>query len=345
MRSFSFGLGPLAALPLALALGAFSVAACGSDTAAEDDGSSGGPDATRRDGGTSDGAILTPSDGGGVTPEKEGGGAIAGFGKALRFSGNGTGDIDRVKIRIDQPGTTGKLWAMDVGGSDFTLEFWVKGALADNGAKVTCGPSSDWVLGNRLLDRDRFNAPRKYGVSLTEGKIAFGVTGENGSFDYTLCGSIGVLDGAWHHVAVQRRRTDGRMWIFVDGAADGEVDGPDGDVSYPDGVTPPNKCNGPCVDSDPFLVIGAEKYDTDKTTYPPFKGAFDELRVSAVLRYAAAFAKPTAPFATDTNTVGLYHFDEGSGTTAGDTSGATGGPSPGDVRVGGTPSGPTWIDH
>lgn len=333
--------------PLGLASVIFAVvatsAACGSDTAAGDDGSSGGPDVTRRDASAADGATLQPSDAGQETPGKEAG-VTTGFGKALRFSGNGTGDIDRVKIRIDQPGVTGKAWPMDVGTTDFTVEFRVKGTLEANKGTVQCGPSNAWITGNRLIDRDRFNVPRKYGVSLSGGKVAFGVTGENGSFDYTLCGSVNVLDGAWHHVAVERRRSDGRLWIFVDGAPDGEVDGPDGDLSYPDGVEPPNKCDGPCVNSDPFFVIGAEKYDTDKATYPPFTGGFDELRVSTVLRYTAAFAKPNAPFATDTSTVGLYHFDEGSGTDAKDTSGATGGPSPGDVRVGGSPVGPTWVD-
>ncbi|MBK8501471.1 MAG: hypothetical protein IPL46_04260 [Saprospiraceae bacterium] len=36
----------------------------------------------------------------------------------------------------------------------------------------------------------------------------------------------------------------------------------------------------------------------------------------------------------------LYHFDEGSGNTLTDFSGATGGPSPGDIEYGGNPAGP-----
>lgn len=315
---------------------------CGSDTAAEDDGSSGSlPDPTRRDGGSSgvDGSVLTPDDGG--TGD---GAAPTTFGKALRFQGNGTLDQDRVKIRIDQPGQASGTWPMDVGATDFTIEFWMKAAASDNKAPaITCGAGADWILGNILIDRDRYNKPRKFGVSISAGKLAFGVTGENGSFDWTLCGTKAVLDDAWHHVAVERRRTDGHLWIFVDGALDAEVDGPDGDVSYPDGEQPGNQCNGPCTNSDPFFVIGAEKHDTDPQTYLSYKGTFDELRVSKALRYTAAFKRPSAPFATDANTVGLYHFDEGTGTSAADTSGAQGGPSPAELKVGGSPVGPTWV--
>jgi hypothetical protein len=45
---------------------------------------------------------------------------------------------------------------------------------------------------------------------------------------------------------------------------------------------------------------------------------------------------------TDASTVGLHHFDEGTGTQALDGSGAAGGPSHGTLSVGGNPSGPEW---
>lgn len=269
----------------------------------------------------------------------------SGFGRALRFSGNGTGDIDRVKIRIDQPGQTSGSWPVDVGATDFTIEWWLSGTLADNPAPaVGCGGNNEWIRGNIVVDRDRFNQPRKFGVSLGAGRVVFGVTGESNGADVTLCWMRGVLDGAWHHVAVQRRRSDGRMWIFVDGALDAEGDGPDGDVSYPDGAQPGAFCDGPCTQSDPFLVLGAEKHDADPVAYPAFRGAFDELRVSRVLRYAGSFTRPATPFVPDAETAGLYHFDEGQGTVAGDSSGAPGGPSPGEIKVGGSPIGPVWID-
>ncbi|NOT29794.1 MAG: hypothetical protein HOP15_05010, partial [Planctomycetes bacterium] len=162
--------------------------------------------------------------------------------------------------------------------------------------------------------------------------------------DHALVGGTSVLDGAWHHVALQRRRSDGRMQIFVDGALDAEASGalgPDGDVSYPDDGVPGNFCGGPCTNSDPYLVLGAEKHDAGPS-YPSFSGWLDELRLSNSLRYSTSFAVPSAPFAPDGATAALYHFDEGVGNVVQDSSGASGGPSHGERRFGGSPAGPLW---
>jgi hypothetical protein len=153
-----------------------------------------------------------------------------------------------------------------------------------------------------------------------------------------------VLDGAWHHVALQRRRADGRMEIFVDGTLDALASGalgPDGDVSYPDDGVPGSFCGGPCLASDPFLVLGAEKHDAGPS-YPSYAGWIDELRLSSVLRYAGAFPVPSTPFVPDGATAALYHFDEGHGDLVRDSSGAPGGPSHGRRRFGGSPAGPRW---
>lgn len=260
---------------------------------------------------------------------------------SLRFFGNGTGDIDRVKIRIDDPANSLPGPPADIGATDFTIELWVKGALAENGAAaISCGSDVGWINGNIVLDRDRFNQDRKFGLSLGAGRPVFGVSG-NGTGDRTVCATSSVLDGQWHHVAIQRRRSDGRMDLYVDGALEASADGPDGDISYPDDGVPGNFCGGPCTGSDPFLVIAAEKHDAG-AAFPSFSGFVDEIRISTVLRYAAPFVRPTQPFVPDAATAALYPLDEGSGTVAGDTSGASGGPSPGELRVGGTPVGPIW---
>jgi len=262
-------------------------------------------------------------------------------GYSLRFFGTGSGDVDRVKVRIDDPANTLPGPPADVGASDFTIEFWLKGTLADNPAPaVTCGNNIAWIDGNIVLDRDRYSQDRKFGVSLAGGRVVFGVSGD-GTGDTTICGTTNVLNGAWHHVAVQRRRVDGRLWLFVDGALQGTVDGPDGDVSYPDDGVPGPHCGGPCTWSDPFLVVGAEKHDAGPA-YPSFTGLVDELRLSTVLRYTTSFAAPTEPFVADAATAALWHFDEGTGTAANDGSGAVGGPSRGVLSIGGPNGGPWW---
>jgi hypothetical protein len=51
-----------------------------------------------------------------------------------------------------------------------------------------------------------------------------------------------------------------------------------------------------------------------------FHGEIDEVRVSDIARYSTNFSVPLEPFTSDGNTVGLYHFDEGSGSTVDDAS-------------------------
>ncbi len=271
---------------------------------------------------------------------------------ALRFYGNGVNalDQDRVVIQVDSPHRPA-----DVGATDFTIEFWMKaGAQSRPGAtNVGCNVNeNNWINGNIIYDKDRFNFGRKYGLSLTEnGRLAFGVV-NNASEATTICGTSNLTDNNWHHVVVQRRSSDGQMSIYIDGVLERQQDGPDGDVSYPDGaassVQSSPYCQGPggtwggtCI-RDPYIVLGAEKHDAG-AEYPSYNGLMDELRISNTLRYASNFTPPTAPFTPDANTMALYSFDEGTGTTLTDRSGATGGPSNGTLNVGGSPSGPAWV--
>jgi murein DD-endopeptidase MepM/ murein hydrolase activator NlpD len=265
--------------------------------------------------------------------------------RSLRFYGNGTADLDRVKIRFDDPASTNPGPPADVGATDFTLEWWMKALPGENTAgPIACGWNYNWIHGNTIFDRDRYNQDRTFGVSLVDGKLAFGVTGDRTGV-YTLCGESELDDGAWHHVAIQRRRSDGQLWIFVDGQPEASADGPDGDISYPDNGVPGSYCgpagNQPCTNSDPFLVIGAEKHDVGPA-FPSYHGWIDEIRISNTLRYTTGVAVPNGPFVSDSNTLALLHFNEGTGVTVFDVSGFAGGPSHGKLSVGGIPSGPSW---
>ncbi len=259
---------------------------------------------------------------------------------SLRFYGHGVNDIDRVKIKIDAPPRPA-----DVGAGDFTIEWWMKATPGDNPSTgAQCGSNDGWIYGNILIDRD-INGPGDYGdygISLSEEKIVFGTN--NGSSGNTVCGNISVADGAWHHVAVTRRASDGQLCVFVDGQQDVCGSGPTGNLSYRDGR--PIDDNDNDKKNDPYLVIGAEKHYSDPR-YPAYSGWFDELRISSVRRYSGSFTPPSSPFVPDANTAALYHFDEGpagpcTGTVL-DSSGASGGPSHGECRYGGSaPSGPVY---
>jgi hypothetical protein len=257
--------------------------------------------------------------------------SLAAQGFSLRFYGNGVNDIDRVKIQIDEPERPA-----DVGATNFTIEWWMKANPGENASAPIVPGGFNWINGNIILDRDTYGAGDfgDFGVSVGGGRLAFGVgtaSGEN-----TIVGTRNVTDGQWHHVAVTRQRSDGRIQIYVDGTLDATGDGPNGDASYRNGRSG--------AVNDPFIVLGAEKLDFG-SNYPSYRGWLDEMRISNSLRYTTGFTRLTLPFVSDGDTVALYHFDEGTGITLRDTSGAAGGPSNGLLRVGGSPQGPEWSNH
>jgi hypothetical protein len=256
---------------------------------------------------------------------------------SVRFYGQGDTLGDRVRFRLDDPATVAAGPPLDVGETDFTVELWLRGTLADNPNTIACGPGLGWTNSNIVVDRDRHSQTPTFGVGIQSGAVVWANLTDN--FGLSLCGSTTVADGAWHHVAVDRRRADGRMRIWIDGALDIEADGPDGGLAYPDDGEPLAVCPaGLCDYSDPFLVVGAEKHGYAGIS---FSGWVDEVRVSRRLRYDAAFAVPTAAFASDADTVGLVHFDDGQGTTATDSSGVAGAVD-GELVLGGDPEGPAW---
>jgi hypothetical protein len=235
---------------------------------------------------------------------------------ALRFSGTGSGQADRAKIPILADS------AFNVGG-DFTLEFWMRAAVADNAGSVATGQNGDgWITGNVIIDRDVYGPGDfgDYGIALGRSGgmlvLAFGV--HNGSSGQTIVGTANVGDGQWHHVAVTRAASgNGRMRILVDGVEDAAADGPTGNIAYRAG----RATSFP--DSDPFLVLGAEKHDAG-AEYPSFAGDLDELRIwSRVLSDAEIQAQRDRILdpATVTGLVGAWRFEEGQGTRLRDVSG------------------------
>lgn len=253
---------------------------------------------------------------------------------SLRFYGNGVNDIDRVKIPLVSGSTA---LPVNIGATDFTLEFWMRFAPNENQSGPCNEENDTWINGNIIFDRDIFGTPDygDFGISLYGNRIAFGV--HNGSNGMTICSNTPLSANTWHHIAVTRS-TGGTMRIFVNGNLERQItNGPAGDISYRVG----RSITGSYV-NEPYLVIGAEKHDYDRNAYPSFSGWIDEVRLSKVVRYSSSFTPPNSPFSTDANTVGLYHFDEGSGNTVLDASNASGGPSHGILNYGGSPAGPIY---
>jgi hypothetical protein len=249
-------------------------------------------------------------------------------GHALRFFGTGSGDVDRVKIRLE-PGVPA-----DLGATDFTIELWLRALPGENDSdEAKCGERDGWITGNIVVDRDVWGPGDHgdFGVSLSDGAVVFGV--DRGGSGTAVCGRTDVTDGVWHHVALTRSASSGQLRVFVDGRVDAEASGPAGDLSYRHGRETPHA-------NDPTLVFGAEKHDAGPD-YPSFHGWLDEVRLSTSVRYTAPFTRPTAPFEPDAATAALFHFDEGSGTAASDS--APGGRSAGVIRTGGARQAPQWV--
>jgi hypothetical protein len=243
---------------------------------------------------------------------------------ALRFRGNddgtGTTAIDRLIIVADgaQP--------INVGAGDYAVDFWINADAENAAGDFLVGANYSWPSGNVLIDRDRFGLGRAWGVSLSQGRITYGVKNVSNS-SRTIRGTTDVR-GNDTHVRIQRRFSDGEMWIFVNGTIEAQATGPTGDISCPDTDSPDNQ-----------FCVGAEKFDADLENSPSFYGlAYGDFLVESLIR-TSNFTPPSAPRSVNGNTFALYYFDEGSGINVSDENGNQ---SPGTLSVGGSPASPTW---
>jgi hypothetical protein len=242
---------------------------------------------------------------------------------SLRFTNDQNADADliqRVRIVIGESGAPADLHpAMDLGdpavsaNGSFTLELWLRGSAADNTNGSGCDLSGDgWIGCNIVVDRDvngAGDAFGDFGLSVcADGGVRAGLSTASGGQGVCAAGAA-VLDGDWHHLAWTRDGASGGLCLFVDGVQDDCRTGPSGAASYDD-----TRSDGSPSGQDATLVLAAEKHGF---VHPGFTGWLDEARFSRGLRYAACgdgnacFTRPAAPFASDADTLGLYHFDEG----------------------------------
>lgn len=248
---------------------------------------------------------------------------------ALRFYNDisGGGRVNRVIIPLEDGAST--QYPVNVGAGDFCVEFHMRAAYADNSTEVT-----DVRYSNIIYDRDDWGAQRGHVIGVTRRStdlvVCFGQAGSGLTWS-TIRGTVNVGDDAWHHVAITRNQSTGLVRIWVDGVIDTSATYDTTNWSIPAGH---NNTDPDQQDSE-SLVIGFEKHDVGVG----YNGQLDELRISDALRYTATFT-PERYFNADADTVGLYRFDEGSGTTAEDSSGNN---TDGTLYVGGSPSGPVYV--
>ena len=251
---------------------------------------------------------------------------------ALRFYGNAVSQIDRVRIPLEDGAST--QYPVNVGAGDFTVEAWLRCAYADNASTAT---DEDARYSNIVYDRDSWGEQRGHVWGVTRdgsGNLiaCFGQAGSGGTWS-TIFSTSDIGDGEWHHVAVTRNQNTGQVRIWVDGASEASGTYDTTDWSYPAGHTV-----GSGQDNE-YAVIGTEKHDVGYG----YNGQVDELRISDIVRYTATFT-PGRRFEPDADAVGLYHLDDASGTVASDSATLAGAPTNGELLVGGSPSGPVWVE-
>jgi|GEM_PF-1059585 len=179
--------------------------------------------------------------------------------------------------------------AMDIVGSAMCMEAFVK---------VTALPAAGGL--GTVLARELGSSS---GYALLVGdngriEVRLGTSGNNwGQLDSA---ALTWNSGQWYHVAASYDGTTIR--IFRDGTQ----------------VTSGAQ-TGTLLAGANKIYFGGKRYDWSDQNF--LNGVIDEARLSKVVRYTANFTAPTAPFTNDSNTVGLWHFNENTGTASADVSG------------------------
>jgi Concanavalin A-like lectin/glucanases superfamily len=112
---------------------------------------------------------------------------------------------------------------------DFTIAFWLK--------TNQDGPTGNgWTTGPRIVNADVSGVRLDFGLSLDLDKLAMGAgnPGDPTADATALNSQRSVVDGNWHHVAIQRDGLQGIWRIFVDGTLDASRNGAVGALTLPE---------------------------------------------------------------------------------------------------------------
>lgn len=185
-----------------------------------------------------------------------------------------------------------------------TVEFWYQPRRPQ--AELVVNPSLFTLSGERGPAVSLIAANYKGGLFQAH------YTGSGGARANTYFSSVLEI-GRWYHVALQWDRLDQKLGIFVDGELQQTDLMVQGDPKRKNLFVGP-----PTVYGVERILVGRPLFNSG--TFYGIDGAIDEFRISDVIRYPFAdgpFTPPALPFAPDTNTRALFHFD-------GDTAGVRG---------------------
>jgi hypothetical protein len=230
---------------------------------------------------------------------------------SARFGG---GNEQRITINLSNS-------AINIGASNFTIEFWVK--IAGVSAGAACSGGNDvFTNGGLIIDRDIWGPGNfgDFGISvMSDRRLAFSIN--NGSTGVTACSAQLALN-TWYYIAAVK--SGNSISIHVNGTLSQTRNwSGNSNLSYNFSHTFDPACPNPC--QDPTFVIGAEKHRVGYN----FNGFLDELRISNIAR---TISPVNSPFSEDGNTVALYRFEGNSASATGNFNGVASGISyPADV--------------
>jgi len=168
---------------------------------------------------------------------------------------------------------------------NWTIEAWVKQTTITSSAPIV-------RKGNASTSYPSYYLYGTYFSFLTEyppyGGYYFDTSGNGSSTD----APTKPVTGEWYHIAMVKNVSG--ITVFLDGVAG-----------------PVSTASGDPLTNTSSLYFGTRQ--SSGTSY--FTGLIDEIRISNIARYTSTFT-PAKRLASDANTIGLWHFEEGSGTTA-----------------------------
>lgn len=173
--------------------------------------------------------------------------------------------------------------SIDLSSGDWTIEMWVYPTAFETDQSIFAG-KNDFVSPGMFI--------------LSNGTIRYHASSDGESWiTFRAAGQIALNLNAWNHIVFER---SGEYFVcYINGAQDVKVNVASTINLYKNTVG---------------NVIGVWGNGGMFST----KLYIDELRVSNIARYAAAFTPPTAQFNADANTITLLHFEEAIGYQAKD---------------------------
>lgn len=243
------------------------------------------------------------------------------FGKAF----NGTGGAVRLSRTDD--------YNLDfTAAEDFSISLWFK---SDSSTNPT---ANQWVVHKKTNNGNSVGYATYFDTS---GFYCFGIDDDTTSFpEDSVCTSTDYYDGNWHHFLAKKTGTS-RMDIYVDGIANGT---PDTSISATGTLANAGDFYLADQDTDDNASAGAEELAGDLDEVKIFRSALTEPQIKLDMNRGASQVLGTlsnnaanqtgstntsatqeycipGDTSTCTSPVGRWDFEEGSGSTAYDTSG------------------------